>query len=254
MAVALDEIARGLVTLLTGVLYVGVGRVILSRDLADDARTANHLFATWWIGLAILYLASAPLTIAGALGFRSYPLTLAFIQAALVALCIAVWGILGFLLYVYRGNHRWLVPTAMFYGALAFGLLFLVSWMEPTGFESGVGTSLAFTRKLGASGSVLIGLAFSVPIFAAALAYASLLFRVTERLPRYRIAMVSGAFAIQFGWSIVRSVTGLSRRFPDSKVLLVANQVLAIAVPLVILMAYRPPTWVAKRLQAAASA
>jgi len=253
--VALDVAVRGLVTLLTGALYVGVGRVIASRDLADEARTANRLFATWWLSLAIIYLTSGPITIAASLGYRSFPLTLAFIQAALVVVCAAVWGILGFLLYVYRGTHKWLMPSAIFYGVLAFGLLWLVSWMGPVGFEAGQdGIALEYTRRLGASSSVVVGLLFSVPIFAAAIAYGSLLFRVNERMPRYRIAMVAGAFAIQFGWVILRGILGLQRRFPDSKILLVANQGLTIIVPIIILMAYRPPSWVARRLLTATGA
>lgn len=239
----------------TGALYLVVGRLILRRNsLTPEAQAANSLFATWWVSLAILYLASGPWNIAVGLGWRDLALTVAFINALLIVICFALWGILGFLLYVYTGTNRWAIPTAVFYAGLAFGLLWLMAWMEPTGFAEETGSSLAYSRRMGTSSSMIVGLMFSVPIFLAAIAYSTLIFRVKEAGPRYRIGMVGGAFAFQFGWSIVSSLLGLSRRFPDSRVLLIVNQGVAILVPLLIVMAYRPPKWIASRLHRQAEA
>jgi hypothetical protein len=223
-----------------------VAGIILRRPLVAEAQTANRLFATWWIGLAFVSLASGPYGIALALGFRDLAFATAYLNAILVALCVALWGILGFLVFVYKGSNRWVVPIGIGYGLLAFAMLWLVAWMGPSGFEPD--GRMLFDRKLGASGMVIVSLVFSVPVFAAALAYASLLFRIPERLPRYRIGLVSGAFALRFGWTILSSLLGLQRRFPDSKVLLVANQAAGLLLPIMILLAYRPPAWIAARL------
>lgn len=240
--VALGVLAWGLVQLATGALHASVGRIILRREArVPDAATANRMFAVWWFGLALLYLASGPFTIAYAFGWRDLPFTIAYLDALLVDLCVALWGVLSFLVYVYTGTNRWTVPIGVFYGLLAFGLLWLIAWIEPTGFGDGARLDLQYARQLGGASSVVLGLLFSVPIFVVAVAYLFLAFRVRDRAPRYRISLVGGAFAFQFGWSIVSAVLGLARRFPDSVALDVVNGLVAVLVPVVIIFAYRPP-------------
>lgn len=244
---ATDALVRGAVALLTGSLHLGVGLFILRRrDLAPGATLANRLFATWWIGLALLYLASGPYTLATAYGWRDLPATLAYINILLLDVCVAMWGVLGFLLYVYRGTHRWLVPLAVFYGILGIALVWLVAWLDPIGFKPD--GSLEFARQLGGASTIVFGLLFSVPIFLAALAYLSLAFRITDRAPRYRIAMVGGVFVLRFGWSIVSAVTGLTRRYADAPWLDFVNQGFSLLVPVVVILAYRPPGWIKARL------
>lgn len=253
MAADVGLVVRSLVGLATGALYFIVGRLILRREVAASERAANRLFATWWIALAILYGAVASSNLASAFGVRDLIVAVALLEALLVLICVALWGLMGFLLYVYTGTNRWLTALAVFYGLLAVGFLWLIEWMSPTGFKEPTGTDLAFENQLGDSGSIVVGLLFSVPIFAGALAYASLAFRVRGPAPRYRIGMVAGAFLVQFGWSIVSATLGLARKYPDSVALLVVQQAIAIAVPIFVILAYRPPAWIRHRLEAASA-
>ena len=243
-----DALVRGVVALVTGALHLSVGVYVLRRrDLGAGATLANRLFATWWIGLGIMYLATGPYTLAIAAGWRDLALTLAYIDFVFLDVVVAMWALLGFLLYVYRGRHDALVPLGVAYAGLAFLLLWLVPWLDPVGFkENG---SLEFAQSLGGWSSALLGLAFSVPIFLAAVAYLSLAFRVDERAPRYRIGMVGGAFVLRFGWSILSSALGISRRFPDAVWPDVVNNALTLLVPIVVILAYRPPAWVRARLE-----
>lgn len=235
------------ISLLTGSLHLGVGIFILRRrDLATSALVANRLFATWWIGLAVLYLLSGPYQIATGAGWLDLPMAVAYVNLLLVDICIAVWGLLGFLLYVYNGTNRWLLPLACFYGVFAAGLVWMIAWLEPVGFKAD--GSMEFARQLGGVSSIAVGLMISVPIFAAAIAYLSLVFRIRERAPRYRIALVGGVFAVRFGWSILASVLGLARRFPDALWLRVINDAMPLLVPLVVILAYRPPSWIRAKL------
>lgn len=251
MPVDVGLVIRSVVGLATGALYFAVGRLVLRRALPEAERLANRLFATWWFALGLLYVTASPYNFAGAFGLRDLAFSIAYLDALLVLICVALWGLMGFLLYVYTGTNRWLVPLAGFYAALAFGFLWLIAWMDPSGFKNETGTDLAFTKQLGESGSIVLGLLFSVPIFAGAVAYASLAFRVRDPSPRYRIGMVAGAFMVQFGWSIVSASLGLARKYPDAVWLLVIQQAIAIAVPICVILAYRPPAWIRRRLEAA---
>lgn len=250
---ATQAFVRGAVSLLIGGLHLAVGRLILRRTaLSPDAATANRLFATWWFALAGVYLLGGPFNLAYSLGWRDLSLTVAYLDLVLLAYCVGLWGILAFLVYVYAGTHQWLRPLAVSYAVVAAGLIVLVAWIDPVGFVEGSSTlQLEYGRPLGGVSSLLLGLLLSVPTFTVAVAYMLLATRVTEPGPRYRILMVGGAFASQFGWSIVSALLGLSRRFPGALWLELVNQGVAVLVPVLVMAAYRPPRWVRARIEPA---
>lgn len=249
-----EAFVRGAVSLLIGGLHLAVGRLILRRRaLSPDTATANRLFATWWFALAGVYLLGGPFNLAYSFGWRDLELTVVYLDVVLVAYCVGLWGLLTFLVYVYAGTHRWIRPLAVSYTAVAAGLIVLVAWIDPVGFVEGSSTlRLEYGRPLGGVSSVLIGLLLSVPTFTVAVAYMLLATRVTEPGPRYRILMVGGAFASQFGWSMVSALLGLSRRFPGALWLELVNQGVAVLVPVLVMAAYRPPRWVRARLETVA--
>lgn len=235
-----------------GLLYAWVARLVQHRSLSDEARAANRLFVTWWASFSILYALVGLWQLAFAFGYADLPMSMVLIEVVLVLLCLALWGLLGYLLYLYTGSHRWFAPLGVGYALLAASLLYLIAWMDPSGFkEGGFSVQLDYAREPSPRTSLLLGLLFAVPVVAAAVAYGSLWFRVKEPEPRYRIGMVAGAFLGWFGWSIVSTVLQLQRRFPDSVPLYVWNQALALLVPLVIVMAFRPPAWVRARIAGA---
>lgn len=250
MAVDPGRLLQMAVQLLTAALYLWVGRIVLDRQLRGDARSANRLFAVWWISLGALYVTLPGYTLLYRfLGSQDLALAVTYINAILLLIVLAAWGLINYLLYLYTGKTTWWVASSVFYGALALAFLYLIAWLDPIGF-SATG-SIVYARESPLGPSIAIGLAFSVPILLAALAYGSLLFRVQDPLPRYRIALVAGGFLLQFGWSATSSALQLSRKYPDSIGLALFGNAIAILAAVAILLAFRPPPAVRRRLDAA---
>lgn len=253
MDVRTDLLLQAAFALVTALLYAWIASLVQHRSLSAEARAANTMFATWWGGLGILYGLSALYNAAAAFDLVTLPIAIAYIDILLVLLCVALFGLLGYLLYLYTGSRSWYLPLGIAYAALAIGLFYMISWMEPIGFKSGgIGLQLEYARELPERVSRVVGFLISIPIVGAALLYGSLFFRVKAPEPRYRIALVASAFLFWFGWSAISTSLSLARRFPDSVALYVWNSAIAILVPLVIVMAFRPPRWVRQRLEAAA--
>lgn len=244
-----DLIAQAAFTLATGVLYLWVARFVVRRELSPEARPANRLFATWWLSLGLLYALSAAHTAAAGFGFTSLAITIVWLDVLLLIICAALWGLLGYLLYLYTGSRRLFVPLAFAYGAFAAALIALFAWRDPIGYkEGGIGVQIEYARQLSNGPQLILGLAVSLPILVAAVAYGSLYFRVKAKAPRYRIGMVAGAFLFQFGWSVLSTLLDLNDKYPDSFGLYVWRQAVAIIVPIVIVIAYRPPAWIRARI------
>lgn len=238
------------IQLVSATLYLWVARVVLDRDLQGEAKRANALFGVWWLGLALVFLISPVFSLSTRVfGFRDLAFAVTLLNIILVLIIAAVWGLVYYLVYLYTGNPRTFWPVAAFYGALAFGFLYLIAWLEPNGFnESG---RLTYARdQLSGAPAIAVGLSFSLPVVLAALAYGSLYFRVSTPEARYRIALISGAFLLQFGWSATSSALQLSRRYPNSFTLSLVGSTIAIAAAIAILFAFRPPRAWRERLAA----
>ena len=240
---------QGAFALAGAVLYAWVARLVQHRSLSEEARAANTLFATWWASFALIYALSGAYQVAAALGYLDLALGIVFIDVMVVLVCAGLWGLLGYLVYLYTGSRRWFLPLGAGYALMAVSLLYLVAWMDPVGFqEGGLRVQLAYANQLPSAASRALGLLIAGPIALAAILYGTLYFRVRSPEPRYRIALVAAAFLAWFGWSIVSTLLGLARRYPDSVALYAWNQAVAMLVPLVVVMAFRPPKWVRARL------
>lgn len=249
MAVDAWLIAQTTVALVAGALYAYIARVVIGRQLSPDVRSANIAFATWWWTLgAVEFLASA-YTLPAAFGYRDLALAVTMINSLVILISVALAALVYFLLYLYTGSRRALWPVVVAYGFLAIGLLYLIAWMQPVGFDEAKGAGeLAYVRDLSGAPAIALGLAISGPVLVAALGYGSLYFRTKLRPQRFRIAVVAGSFIAWFGWSAVSAALQLQDRFPRSAWLFAINSALAIGVPLVITTAYHPPRWVRERL------
>lgn len=248
MAGATTILLQAAVQLVSAGLYLWVARLVLKRDPQGQARRANTLFAVWWVALGVVYVMIPAYTIpARVFGHHDLALVVTLLDVLLVLIAVAFWGLLYYLVYLYTGNPRWFWPITAFYGALGIALLYAVAWLEPNGFDANGNVTYA-REQLGSSASLTIGLMFSVPILLAALAYGSLFFKVREPLARYRIALVSGAFLIQFGWSATSTTLRLNQRYPGSVTLSLIGNGLAVLAALAIVLAFRPPEAVRLRL------
>jgi hypothetical protein len=245
-----EILVQGIVALVTGVLYAYVGRLILARHVEGEAQLANRMFAAWWMGFAFLEFAIAAFNVPTALGYRDLALYVTFINVILLVIVLALWGLVGYLLYLYTGHQRWFWSLTAGYAILALLVLYLIAWIDPIGLkETQAGVTIDAQRQLPAPYSTAFAVLISGPIVAAAIAYGSLFFRTKEPGPRFRIAMVAGSFIAWFGWSLVSSLTGFSQAHQGELWYTALNSAIGLLAPSLILMAYRPPGWIRERLR-----
>src|SRR5688500_8466223 len=103
-------------SILSASIYFYVGRVLSRRHVASpDARLAWKLFVAWWYALATSTLIGAVLSLLGAFSIAGLPLFITFTQVNLLALCIGLCGLMYYLLYLFTGSRRLLLPLTLFY-------------------------------------------------------------------------------------------------------------------------------------------
>jgi len=251
-----DLAVQATVALATGLVYVFVARLIMNRHPSTDARLANSMFAVWWGAFGLLEFSVGAYQVPAAFGFQDLALVIALLNLILLLIVVALWGLVYYLVYLYTGSSRSFWPITILYMILAAAMLYLVAWIEPTGFKAD-GT-LSYTRQLTGFPSIAIGLAFSLPVVLAALGYGSLYFQAQARTQRFRIGMVAGSFLAWFSWSALSALLQLSQKAQDAaaagngtiqNTLIVVNSAISIIVPILIVLAYRPPRWFQDRFR-----
>lgn len=243
-------ILQGSVAFGATLVYAYVARVVAMRHTSPEARLANRAFTAWWATIGAIELLVALYTFAAALGVRNLALAATTITLILVLVALAIGALLYYLVYLYTGNARWFRPIAMSYAILAAGLVYLVAWIDPTGFsDTQRPAALQYARELAGIPMIALGLTFSVPVILAATAYGSLYFRTDQPEAKFRIAVIATSFGLWFGWSATSTILDLGRQYPDSMALFAVNSAFTLLAPAVILCAYRPPRWVRVRLE-----
>lgn len=245
-SLAAATVVQASVQLASAVLYLWVSGIVFKRPVEGEAKRANALFGVWWLALGLVFLLAPLLTVPPRiLGYEDLALAVSILNLLIVLIVVAVWGLVYYLVYLYTGNAKWFAPITTFYVLLAFLLLYWIALLNPTGFDAE--GRLAYARG-DLSGAPALGLLFSVPVVIAALAYGSLFFRVKGTVAKYRIGMVAGGFILQFGWSVVSTALGLSRRYPDSLWLALVSNALGVVAAVAVLLAFRPIRAVRTRL------
>lgn len=229
-------------------LYLWVARIVFRRDLEGAAKRANAMFGVWWLSYGLVFMLAPLLTLPPRVfGYENLAFSVALLNALLLMLAVAVWGLVYYLTFLYTGSARAFWPMAVFYAFIGFALLFVVSYINPTGFDE-TGALTYQHRQLPAGPGIVLGLVFSLPVVIAAIGYGTLYFRVHDSRAKYRIGLVSGAFVLQFGWGALSSVLQLSSRYPDSTLLAFVSTGLAAVAAVAVLLAFRPPRMVRRRI------
>ncbi|MEA3203187.1 MAG: hypothetical protein QOI63_862, partial [Thermoplasmata archaeon] len=141
----------------------------------------------------------------------------------------------------------WFYPLGAFYGLFLLLLVYLIVRSEPVGVTTQrwqVMIKFAHENILGPAGGLVFLLLFVGPQVVGALAYFTLFFRTDDPWARYRIGMVSLSLTVWFGSSVVAGLLGFGQ---DERWMLL-SRLISLVAALVILMAYRPPAWVRRRL------
>lgn len=223
--------------------YVGwrLSRRVIS---SSEARLAWESFTVWWYGLAATTLIGGFLNLFGAVGLTSLPLFVTATYINILVICIALLGLLYYLIYLFTGNRRSLVPLAIFYMIYFVLLIYYITASAPNGvnvdrWRAGLAYSAPLTGPL----FTLIIVLLLLPQILGGLAYFTLYFRVKEVTQKYRILLVSWSIIIWFLSPFAAMAGGLAQQ--DWWQL--ASRFIGLAAALTILMAYLPPRWLKQR-------
>ncbi len=243
---AREELILGVLALLASVVYGLVVWTLRRKQVADDARPALRGFMLWWGGLAIVGLVSAYLSLVqdiGAFGLVGGRVVL-YGLVALIMVMLA--GLAYYLLYLYTGRHSMLPLSAAFYAMLLVAFVVYVEAQQPAIVQGEWTYSQAFAPS--SLWSILIGVALVGPPLIAAGAYMALYRKAPDITIRYRILMVSGAFVVWFGWSVLSTFIRAALNMAEPTFMMqVASQVLGLLAALAVLMAYLPPRFLQAR-------
>lgn len=227
-----------------GLVFLYVGRELRKREVHGEAATAWRLFVLWWFALGALVLVGGLQALAGAAGYASLAWQLAFTYVAVAGIAVGLWGLVYYLLYLFTGSRKVLAPLTVFYAAVLVGLLWFIRVQDP--YDVAVNAwsvQLKYRSTVGGAGNLLVVAGVLLPELLAGVAYGTLFFKVRDPSQRYRIALVSVSIILWFGSSLASNLL----RVNTTDAWQVANKLIGLSAALVILAAYKPPTFVRRR-------
>ena len=234
-----------LFSLLTAGIYIYIGWRLSQRVISSSrAQLAWGSFTIWWYGLAATTLVSAFLSLLGAVGITSLPLYVTANYINLLIICLALCGLLYYLIYLFTGSSRSLMLLAIFYLIYYILLVYYITASTPIGVKIGRwSTPLDYHSQLTGLFFDIILILLLLPPIIGGLAYFTLYFRVSDATQKYRILLVSWSIIIWFLSPLIAQVGGLAEQ--DWWQLM--SRSIGLAAALTILMAYLPPHWLKQR-------
>jgi hypothetical protein len=234
-----------LLSIINSAIYFYVGRVLNRRHSGSvDARLAWTLFVVWWYALAAATLSGALLSLLGALGIAGLALFVTISLANLLATCVALYGLMFYLLYLFTGNRRLLGPLTVFYLAYYIFLIYFVEASGPVGVTiDRWSTRLEYQNQITGPLFPIALLLLALPQIIGSLAYFTLYFRVSTATQKYRILLVSWSIIVWFLSAFLASIAGLAQQDWWQ----VTSRLIGLGAALAILFAYQPPAWIKRR-------
>jgi len=226
-------------------IYGYVGWPLNMRVVSSsEARLAWQSFTIWWHGLAITTLIGGLLNLLGAFGLTYLSVFVTATYINMLVTCIALWGLLYYLIYLFTGNSRSLTPLLIFYIIYYVLLVYYITASIPSNINmSRWNTTLVYRAPLTGPFFIIIIILLLLPQIIGGLAYFTLYFRVSEITQRYRVLLVSWSIIIWFLSPVIALAGGLGQQ--DWWQL--ASRFIGLAAGLTILMAYLPPRWLKQR-------
>ena len=227
----------GGVSIGVGLSFAAVAQAVQRRPVAGGAAVALRAFALWWACMAAYLILYGTFTVMAAYGRLATDVFLSARVVTIPLLCVGVWGITSYLLYLYTGATWVFRAMAAFYTAVAA----LFFWASFTGSNEMLVQRWIITADDTSAVYRAVYFLVGLPPIAAAMAYLALLRKVDERGQRYRIVLVSGSI---FMWVASGLAARIAAHDAAIFVTLVLFGALAAAASL---LAYYPPrrlrTW-----------
>ena len=226
-------------------IYSYVGWRLSKRVISSsEARLAWGSFTIWWYGIAATTLIGGFLSLFGAFGLTSLPLFVTATYINILVICLALWGLLYYLIYLFTGNRRLLVPLAVFYMTYYVLLVYYITASIPGDVNVGRwSATLAYRTPLTGPFFGLLIVLLLLPQILGGFAYFTLYFRVSDATQKYRILLVSSSIIVWFLSPFVALAGGLA----EQDWWQFASRLIGLAAALTILMAYLPPRWLKQR-------
>lgn len=234
-----------LFALVSAGIYGYVGWRLSKRVISSsDARLAWVSFTVWWYGLAIVTLLGGLQNLFGALGVTNLPLFVTATHLNIQIICIALLGLLYYLIYLYTGKRNSLAWLAIFYIVFYILLLYFINASSPDGVAiERWNAGIAYNNAPTGTFIILLVTLLVLPPVIGGFAYFMLYFRVTEITQKYRIFLVSWSIILWFLSPVVALAGGLSQQDWWEFV----SRLIGLAAAATILTAYLPPHWLKHR-------
>jgi hypothetical protein len=234
-----------LLSTFTAGIYYYVGYVLSQRHASSEgSRMAWSMFIVWWYALAASTLSTGALSLLGALGIVGLPLFVTVTIVNLLATCVALFGLMYYLLYLFTGNNRLLIPLTLFYIAYYAFLIYYVLASVPVAVSvERWRAALVYQDEIRGPLFLVALLLLVFPQIIGSLAYFTLYFRIENPTQKYRVLLVSWSIIIWFLSAFLASIAGLSQLDWWQ----VASRLIGLTAAMMIRFAYQPPLWIKQR-------
>ena len=245
MSIQFTLLLSALFALAAAGIYAYVGWRLGKRVIpSSDAKLAWVSFTVWWYGLAIITLLSGLQNLFGALGLTDLPLFVTAAHLNIQITCIALLGLLYYLIYLYTGNRNSLALLVIFYVVFYILLLYFINASSPDSvtverWKAGI----AYDNAPSGTFIILLTVLLILPPIIGGFAYFMLYFRVTDITQRFRIFLVSWSIILWFVSPFAAVAGGLS----EQNWWQFASRLIGLVAAATILMAYLPPRWLKQR-------
>lgn len=191
-------------SIVSAIFFGTVAYVLARREVSAPMRGANRAFVTWWAAIGASGLLTGMQMALAVSGFRSVPFFMAVGLVNLVLVCLALWGLLHYLMVLIANTRSFAYPLAFLYVLLAAYFAYLTFSSKYTTVEVDGWTAMLGPQEVPSLAYLVILLALILgPQMLAALAYLTLAFRVDDPVARKRILIVSLSILIWFGSATV---------------------------------------------------
>jgi hypothetical protein len=229
----------------SALVYGLVGFQFARRSVSEEAKEAQYGFAVWWGGLGALTFLGAIPTLMAAFGVTHFVFHIVVTYVALWVLCLALGGLLYYLVFVFTGSRVWLWPILGGYLALYLWLLFVISSANPVGVDVETwSTTLDYETPIADSVTSILLLVLIVPAIVGALGYLSLAFRLKAPEARFRAVAVPVVLIAWLGSSLVASALDLN----ENQWWPFISRFIGLFAAVLIYFAYDMPAWLQARL------
>ncbi len=228
-------------------IYAFVGTRLRARPVGAIARPAADAFALWWVALGVSTVVTGVGNLLAAYGVDDVAVFATISQVNVLIVCVALWALVYYLLFLFTGTRGFVAPLTAFYVAYYALLVYYLASSDPVGvdvktWQAGV----RYAKPLQGGFFAVIVILLVLPQIVGALAYFTLYFRLTEPAQRYRVALVSWAIVVWFTSALAAGLTETSAQswWP------LVSRLIGLTAAGTVLLAYYPPAWIRRRLGA----